>query len=214
MNTAGEWPVTVQWGQLVLRPLAMGDRGEWDRVRYRNREWLEPWEASNPEQAGTAPSYRGFVRLMRQQARAGQSLPWLITETDGTGRHQDLVGQLTVSSITLGSFRSATLGYWVDGSQAGRGIAPMAVAMATDYCFQHLRLHRMEINIRPENAKSLRVVEKLGFRDEGLRERFLHIAGSWADHRSFALTAEEVPEGLVRRFTGSEAGIEVRRAAR
>ena len=206
--------MTVQWAQLVLRPLAMGDRGEWDRVRHRNREWLGPWEASNPEPGGVAPSFRAFVRAMRAQARAGTCLPWLITESPAGTRHQELVGQLTVSGITLGSFRSATLGYWVDGAQAGRGIAPMAVAMATDYCFQHLGLHRMEINIRPENVKSLRVVEKLGFRDEGLRERFLHINGHWADHRSFALTAEEVPEGLVRRFTGGAEDITVRRAPR
>ncbi|MDO4918754.1 GNAT family N-acetyltransferase [Kocuria sp.] len=198
----------------MLRPLSTSDRGEWDRVRYRNQQWLEPWEASNPEPHAGAPSFRSFVRHMREQARAGQALPWLITELAPGARHQELVGQLTVSGITLGSSRSATLGYWVDGDQAGRGIAPMAVAMATDYCFQHLRLHRMEINIRPENAKSLRVVEKLGFRDEGLRERLLHIDGRWADHRSFALTAEEVPEGLVRRFTGSEDGITVRRAPR
>ena len=125
-----------------------------------------------------------------------------------------LVGQLTISGITYGSARWGMAGYWVDGAQAGRGIAPMAVAMATDYCFEHLNLHRMEINIRPENAKSLRVVEKLGFRDEGLRRRFLHIAGDWADHRSFALTAEEAPEGLVRRFTGEDRGITVRRASR
>jgi [ribosomal protein S5]-alanine N-acetyltransferase len=58
----------------------------------------------------------------------------------------------------------------------------------------------MEINIRPENAASLRVVEKLGFRDEGLRPRYLHINGAWADHRSFALTTEEVPEGLLTRW--------------
>ena len=210
MDGQTAWPVTVQWAQLMLRPLALGDRGEWDRVRFRNRQWLEPWEASNPEPGGAAPSYREFVRLLRQQARGGQSLPWLIVERRPEDGRPQLVGQLTVSGITLGSFRSATLGYWVDGEQAGRGIAPMAVAMATDYCFQHLRLHRMEINIRPENAKSLRVVEKLGFRDEGLRERFLHIGGSWADHRSFALTAEEVPKGLVHRFTGEDEGITVR----
>ena len=214
MGAGAGWPVTVQWAQLMLRPLSSADRGEWDRVRYRNREWLEPWEASSPEPGAAAPSFRRFVRSMREQARAGQRLPWLITELEPQSGRQELVGQLTVSSITLGSFRSATLGYWVDGAQAGRGIAPMAVAMATDYCFQHLRLHRMEINIRPENAKSLRVVEKLGFRDEGLRERFLHINGDWADHRSFALTAEEVPEGLVRRFTGGEDGITVRAAPR
>jgi ribosomal-protein-alanine N-acetyltransferase len=72
--------------------------------------------------------------------------------------------------------------------------------MATDHCFRVLGLHRMEINIRPENAPSLRVVEKLGFRPECLRPRYLHINGAWADHRSFALTAEEVPGGLLDRW--------------
>lgn len=211
MNTDVVWPVNVQWAQLTLRPLSIHDRAEWDAVRYRNREWLEPWEASNPLPGERYPSFRHFVREMRSQAKAGVSLPWLICETDPhTGRDQ-LVGQLSVSSIVGGSFRSATLGYWVDAAQAGRGIAPMAVAMATDYCFQHLNLHRMEINIRPENAKSLRVVEKLGFRDEGLRKDFLHIAGRWCDHRSFALTSPEVPGGLVRRFTDSDEPLRVAR---
>ena len=61
-------------------------------------------------------------------------------------------------------------------------------------------LHRLEINVRPENTASLRVVDKLGFRDEGVRRRFLHIAGDWRDHRTFALTAEEVPDGLLNRW--------------
>jgi len=113
------------------------------------------------------------------------------------------VGQLTVSSIVWGSAMMATLGYWVDQTRAGRGIAPTAVALVTDHCFLQLGLHRMEINIRPENGPSLRVVEKLGFRDEGYRPRYLHINGAWADHRSFALTSEEVPEGLLCRWLTS-----------
>jgi len=83
---------------------------------------------------------------------------------------------------------------------AGRGVIPTAVALATDHCFDVLGLHRVEINIRSENGPSLRVVAKLGFRDEGVRERFLHIAGTWRDHRTFALTAEEVPGGLLARW--------------
>ena len=210
MSTDVVWPVSVQWPQLTLRPLSMRDRAEWDSVRYRNREWLEPWEASNPLPGGDPPTYRQFVRLMRAQAKQGTCLPWLITELNPDTCRHELVGQLSVSSIIGGSFRSASLGYWVDAAQAGRGIAPMAVAMATDYCFQHLNLHRMEINIRPENVKSLRVVEKLGFRDEGLRKDFLHISGHWRDHRSFALTSPEVPRGLVHRFTGSDEPMSVR----
>jgi ribosomal-protein-alanine N-acetyltransferase len=72
--------------------------------------------------------------------------------------------------------------------------------MAIDYCFRVLRLHRVEINIRPENTASLRVVHKLGLRPEGLRERYLHIDGDWRDHLAFAVTAEEVPDGLLARW--------------
>lgn len=198
------WPVTVSWGELRLRPLVRADRREWDLVRARNREWLDPWEATNPAPGGAAPTFGQFVRALDQQARQGTALPFVITErVPGTERF-GLIGQLTVSGISWGSSLSASLGYWVDREQAGRGVVPMAVAMATDYCFEGLGLHRMEINIRPENTKSLRVVEKLGFRDEGLRKDFLHIDGRWTDHRSFALTATEAPGGLVRRFTGSD----------
>ena len=76
---------------------------------------------------------------------------------------------------------------------AGKALTPTAVALATDYCFYRLGLHRMEICIRPENAPSLRVVEKLGFRYEGLRRRFIHINGDWRDHFCFALVVEELP---------------------
>jgi ribosomal-protein-alanine N-acetyltransferase len=78
------------------------------------------------------------------------------------------------------------------------------VALVTDHCFRVLGLHRVEVNIRPENAASLRVVEKLGFREEGLRVAFLHIAGAWRDHRSFALTTEEVPQGLLARWRATQ----------
>ena len=117
-----------------------------------------------------------------------------------------LVGQLTVGGITWGSLCSAHMGYWVDARVAGRGVMPTAVALAVDHCFQVLGLHRIEVNIRPENAACLRVVEKLGFRDEGLRQGYLHIDGQWRDHRSFALTAEEVPRRPAAAVAGDPAG--------
>ena len=194
------WPVTLETDNLVLRPVRFRDKREWSEVRQRNAEWLAPWEASNPAPGGYLPSYTEMVRSLRKQARSGSALPFLITERSSYHRETAIVGQLTVSTIVWGSAMSATLGYWVDRQRAGQGIAPTAVALVTDYCFRTLGLHRMEINIRPENAASLRVVEKLGFRDEGLRESYLHIAGQWTDHRSFALTHDEVPEGLLLRW--------------
>ena len=139
------------------------------------------------------PTYSAMVRRLRTEAREGRTMPFVITFGG------DLVGQLTVGGISWGSLRSAHIGYWVDRRVAGRGIMPTAVAMATDHCFA-IGLHRIEINIRPENMASRRVVEKLGFRPEGLRPRYLHIDGDWRDHLSFALTVDEVPGGLVARW--------------
>ena len=195
------WPVTLECGDVGLRPIRYRDRREWTGLRIRNAAWMAPWEASNPLPGGELPSYAAMVRSLNQQARQDSALPFVITERRGGLRRPPArTGPLNVSTIVWGSARMATLGYWVDQARAGRGIAPTAVAMATDHCFRVLGLHRMEINIKPENAASLRVVEKLGFRDEGLRKRYLHIAGEWADHRSFALTTEDVPEGLLNRW--------------
>ncbi|MFI5084487.1 MAG: GNAT family N-acetyltransferase [Actinomycetales bacterium] len=200
MGGQGMWPATVESGDIVLRPIRYRDKRDWIDVRGRNFEWLSPWEATSPVPGSRLPTFGGMVRSLNEQARAGNALPWIIALRVPGSSETRLVGQLTVSSIVWGSAMMATLGYWIDRDHAGRGIVPTAVAMATDHCFRELGLHRMEINIRPENAASLRVVEKLGFRHEGLRPRYLHINGQWADHESFALTSDEVPEGLLRRW--------------
>ena len=92
-----------------------------------------------------------------------------------------------------------------DRRTAAPRITPTAVAMATDIAFTELHLHRMEICIRPENHASLRVVEKLGFRYEGLRRGVIHIHGDWRDHYAFALVREDVPEGVLQRWVQGRA---------
>jgi ribosomal-protein-alanine N-acetyltransferase len=198
------WPVSLRHGPVGLSPMRMRDRAAWERVRLANSAWLRPWEATLPPGAQVGPaSYGGLVRSLSRQAREGRMLPWLVFyDTSGGRGRPDLAGQLTVSGIVGGSASWAQIGYWVDQRLAGRGIIPTAVALAVDYCFDVMRLHRIEIAIRPENEKSLRVVEKLGFRPEGLRPRYLHIDGDWRDHLVFALNAEEVPGGMMRRWEG------------
>lgn len=189
------WPARLQEGSIGLRPLRLRDAAAWREVRTRNARWLRPWEATVPLSDRDVPhTYGAMVRRLRVEAREGRALPFAVTY-DGA-----FVGQVTVGGIARGSLMSGYIGYWVDERYAGRGVIPTAVAMATDHCFGAVGLHRIEINIRPENAASLRVVEKLGFRREGLRLRYLHIDGDWRDHVTFALCAEEVPEGLLTRW--------------
>jgi ribosomal-protein-alanine N-acetyltransferase len=135
-----------------------------------------------------------MIGTLRRRARAGQTMPFVLTWDD------EMVGMLTVNGITWGSARWASLGYWVAKSHAGRSITPTAVALVTDHLLLTVGLHRVEIAIRPENAASLRVVEKLGFTEIGLARRFLHIAGEWRDHRVFQLLSEDVPGGHVKRL--------------
>lgn len=194
------WPTELADGRVGLRPIRLRDAATWREVRTRNYDWLHPWEATLPISEGDAPTtFAGMVRRLRQDAREGRGMPWVVTYG---GR---LVGQVTVGGISRGSLLSAYIGYWIDREVAGRGIMPTAVALATDHCFGPVGLHRVEINIRPENAASLRVVEKLGFRAEGLRRRYLHIDGDWRDHLTFALCADEVPGGLINRWRDTRA---------
>lgn len=184
--------------ELRLRPVEVADAVAWQAARERSADWLRPWDATMPPGGEPRPAnFRAVVKNLRRSARAGTAYPFVV-EVDGR-----FAGQLTVSNIVRGSARFASIGYWVDHAFAGRGVMPLAVAMAIDHCFGAGGLHRVEIAIRPENTNSLRVVEKLGLREIGYAPKFLHIDGAWRDHRLYAVTVEECPEGLLARYLGS-----------
>jgi [ribosomal protein S5]-alanine N-acetyltransferase len=184
---------TLGEGAITIRPIRLRDARTLERELLDNRRWLRQWEATSPTSAMSF-DVKSSIRGLQSNARAGFGLPFII-EYNGA-----LAGQLNVSSIAYGSLSSATIGYWVSERFAGKGLTPTAVALATDYAFFTLGLHRMEICIRPENEPSLRVVEKLGFRYEGLRRRYIHINGAWRDHFCFGLTNDEVPTGVLTRW--------------
>lgn len=187
------WPVvlrgtTPKGVEIELGPLQRRDAREWLQLRRRNRAWLTEWEATAPDGTPNAVRFPVLVRHYNREGRDGRMLPFAIR---CEGR---LVGQLHLFGISGGSLQSAAAGYWVDERMAGRGVIPTALALAGDHAFAELRLHRIEVNIRPENANSLAVVRKLGFRDEGVRLSYLHINGAWRDHRTFALTVEDLSD--------------------
>jgi ribosomal-protein-alanine N-acetyltransferase len=183
------WPATLSAGAVVLRPPRLRDGPAWGEIRMRNEAWLRQWEPTFPGSwrdrngVGSWPPMSG---ALKRAAKSGTTIPFLVMFG---GR---LAGQLTIANIVHGSQRSATIGYWVDQMWAGRGITPVAVALAADHCFTTVGLHRVELDIRPENKASLRVAAKLGFRKEGYLERFLDIDNGWRDHVMFALTSEDL----------------------
>lgn len=189
---SARWPIllrdTTSEPAILLRPLRAADEAEWQRVRRENARHVQPWEPTLPPgaPARSPVSFRQFVRDLDAEARADRALPWCI-EVGGR-----IVGQVHLFGIVRAAQQSAAAGYWLDESTTGRGIATRAVALALDHALGAGGLHRVEVNIRLDNEPSLRVAERLGLRDEGVRRRFLHIDGAWRDHRSFAVTTEDL----------------------
>lgn len=175
--------MTLTDGEITLRPLRRRDRKAWQEVRDRNRTWLAKWEAGAPPESSREqiPSFGAMIRFFDDQARSGIAAP-LIIWYDGV-----LVGQVTLGGITYGALRSGYIGYWIDERYAGRGIVPRAVDLVVGYAFKRLKLHRIEINFRPENEPSRRVAEKCGFTYEGERKSFLFIDHGWRDHLCYVL---------------------------
>ena len=197
------WPARLAAGPVELHPLRRSDAREWTRLRLANEEWLAPWEPTAPlpwRERHTPAAYRAMRRASSRRARTGLSVPFAV-RVDGL-----LAGQITVDNIVRGALRSGHLGYWIDQSVAGRGLATLAVALVCDHAFGTVGLHRLQADIRPENLRSQRLVERLGFRQEGLLRRYLDIDGEWRDHLSYALVAEEAPGGLLARWRAAEAG--------
>lgn len=178
----------------------MRDAAVWSRLRIADEAWLAPWEPTARSawaERHSVAAYVGMLSRLRSQARAGTVLPFAVTY-DG-----ELVGQVTVANTVRGALRSAQIGYWIASAHAGRGITPAAVALVTDHCFGPVSLHRVQVDIRPDNTASRRVVEKLRFREEAYFTRYLDIDGKFRDHIGYALTVEDCPGGLVRRLPRS-----------
>jgi len=180
-----KWPIRLRDKELLLRPLRYRDKRVWDSVRLINREWLAPWEATRPEIEANYP-LPSYFEMVRAHSRDGKGLYsislgiWILE--DGSER---LIGQITMGGIVFGAMRGAHIGYWLDQNYVNRGLTTRAVSLLTGFAFSELSLHRVEINLRPENVASKRVAEKCGYVFEGIRPNYLHIDGAWRDHVTY-----------------------------
>jgi [ribosomal protein S5]-alanine N-acetyltransferase len=138
-----------------------------------------PW-VSAPD---TAEGFRGFLN---RAAREDQG-SYLIRHTECGG----LVGYVNINNIVRGALCSGYLGYAAFASHAGRGLMTAGMRAVVLDAFTGLGLHRLEANIQPDNVRSLRLVQRLGFRREGFSPRYLMIDGQWRDHERWAVLAED-----------------------
>ncbi|MEU2083273.1 GNAT family N-acetyltransferase [Streptomyces albus] len=168
--------------RVYIRPPRSSDEQLYREAVTRSADHLRPWNPVEPD---------GFPDLLRRQGPALRTFLILDREDDG------LVGRVNVANIVRARFRNGALGYDSYLPYAGTGRMTEGLRLVVDRCFQPgpdgLALHRLEINVQPENERSLAMAKRLGFRHEGFSPRMLYINGDWRDHERFALTAEEWP---------------------
>jgi [ribosomal protein S5]-alanine N-acetyltransferase len=181
---------TLLGARVTLRPLKASDWEAWRDVRIRSREWLEPWEPlaepGAPDPITDPEAFKARCGAWERQRHFDAAYGFGIFLPKGT-----FIGEVSLGSVQRGPFQSANVGYWIDVDHAGKGYMPEAVAVILRFAFEELGLHRVEAAIVPRNAKSRRVAEKLGLRDEGTSPRFLQIGGVWEDHVRYGITVED-----------------------
>jgi len=182
-------PLRLYGRRLMLRPLVAGDFEAWSEVRVRNDEWLTKWEplrhpkAPDPAVNRDAFASRCAARDRERQSGVGYAFGIFVDNA--------FAGEINLNNVLRGAMQSVTIGYWIDQARAGKSYMSEAVLVATRFALEDLQLHRVEICIIPRNHNSRRVMEKLGYREEGIAERFLEINGTWEDHVRYGFTIEE-----------------------
>ncbi|ORE94518.1 GNAT family N-acetyltransferase [Acuticoccus yangtzensis] len=175
---------TVLAGKLTrLKMPVSADYTEWSTLRAESRHFLKPWEPTWPRDDLTRMSFRRRLRRYHRDIRADEGYAFFVYEGE-TGR---LAGGITLAHVKRGVTQSCSMGYWMGERFAGQGIMGDAVRTIVPFCFETLGLNRIEAATLPHNERSIRLLKRVGFTEEGYARRFLCINGAWRDHVLFGL---------------------------
>jgi [ribosomal protein S5]-alanine N-acetyltransferase len=195
MKARASWEVPSLSTRLVTERLVLhaprpNDVAEMRRALRFNAAHLKPWSvapAAGEDPASLASVSRAVLQHRREWKR-GQTFVFVVVWRDDERR---VIVRITLGGVLRGAFQNAYLGYWIDQQYQGRGLTTEAVRAATTFAFSAAGLHRIQAAVMPRNTGSVRVLEKAGYRREGVAQRYLCIAGAWEDHLLYAITEEE-----------------------
>lgn len=180
-------PPALRGERVLLRAPRHGDYQEWAALRHDSRDFLEPWEPRWAPDELERSGWRYRLRRYHADFSAGTAIAYFIFEAQAG----HLLGGITIGNIRYGVSQSAQIGYWMGQHYAGRGYMQDAVRIVLAHTLGTMRLHRLEAACIPGNVRSIRVLEKTGFRREGLLRSYLCINGAWHDHYLYARISGE-----------------------
>jgi ribosomal-protein-alanine N-acetyltransferase len=174
--------IRIESDRLVLRQPLMQDFRPWTELRRESRDFLIPWE---PEWADDHLSRKAFTNRVSWAQRSisnGSAMPLFLIRSED----DRLIGAITLDNIRRGPAQAGTLGYWVGERFARQGYMREAIEAVVHYAFQRLDLSRLEAACLPENDPSRRLLERCGFKYEGVAQSYLQINGRWRTHVLYA----------------------------
>jgi ribosomal-protein-alanine N-acetyltransferase len=174
---------TITSVNVYLRPPRLSDAGAFHAAVRASTALHRGWTSA----PGTPARYAKFVQRYATRHKNPTHAGFLVFRRGDNA----LVGVYNFSEIVRGAFQSAYLGYFGFVPLAGKGLMGEGLAAALDIAFGKLKLHRVEVNIQPNNTRSLALAARLGFTREGYSRRYVKISGRWRDHVRFAMLAED-----------------------
>lgn len=173
--------------RIYLRAPVLSDYRAWVEIREKSRAFLTPWEPLWNEDDLERSAFRHRIKRYNEETQAGTAYPFFLFSTSDSR----LLGGITLGNIRRGVGQNAMIGYWIGEPHAGQGYMSEALRLVIPFAFDQLRLHRLEAACIPSNERSIHILEKAGFRREGLLRSYLKINGMWQDHLLFSLIEDE-----------------------
>ncbi|WP_323781040.1 GNAT family protein [Leisingera sp.] len=174
--------VRIETERLTLRPPVHADFHSWAALRLQSQPYLMPWEPSWAADHLSRKSFTNRIYWARRSVAGGTALPlFLIRRADNM-----LVGAITLDNIRRGPAQAGTLGYWTGLPFARHGYMREAIGAVVHHAFSKLDLSRIEAACLPENHASRGLLEKSGFKYEGVAQSYLQINCRWRTHVLYA----------------------------
>ncbi|KEJ88274.1 GNAT family N-acetyltransferase [Sulfitobacter donghicola] len=178
----GRRKLKLETERMTLRAPAHQDFNPWVALRSASRSFLTPWEPSWSEEHLTRKGFSNRVYWANRSINAGTAMPlFLVRRSD-----QTLLGAITLDNIRRGPALAGTLGYWTGEAFTRQGYMREAIETVVHYAFNHLDLSRIEAACLPENTASRGLLERSGFKYEGVAQSYLQIDGRWRTHVLYA----------------------------